>query len=80
MTVETGARKYDAKKAGMVQKYHIDPEAWNRGLTRAGAAPGPLAQQAYSGSASYATQNYQAAIQGVTGAYWAERFRAGIGR
>ena len=80
MTVEAGVRKYDAKKGGMVQKFHLDPEAWTRGLTRAGAAPGPIATQNYSGSAQYATQNYQAAMQAVTGAYWAERFRAGISR
>lgn len=80
MTVETGARKYDAKKSAMVAKYHLNPEAWVRGLTRAGAPPGPLAQAAYSGAGSYATPNYQAAIQAVSGAYWAERFRAGISR
>ena len=80
MTIETGVRKYDAKKAGMASKYRIDVERWVAGLTRAGAAPGPLSRASFANSAQYATANYQAGIQGVTGAYWAERFRAGISR
>lgn len=80
MTIETGIRKYDAKKPGMAAKYRIDVQRWVDGLTRAGAAPGPMSREAYANSASYARENYATAIQGATGAYWAERFRAGIGR
>ena len=78
MTVETGIRKYDAKKAGMISKYRLDAPRWVQGLTRAGAPPGPLSQAAYSGASAYATANYQSAMTGATGAFWAERFRAGI--
>lgn len=80
MTFATGARKYDAKKSGMVSKYRLDPERYAAGLSRAGQSPGPLTTAAYAGSASYAKDNYNAAMSAVTGSYWESRAKAGVAR
>jgi hypothetical protein len=80
LTYATGATKYESKKAGMVSKYRLDPDRYREGLSRAGQAPGPMTSAAYANSASYAVENYRAAMSAVTGAYWESRAKAGVAR
>ena len=75
MTLDVGARKYDAKKETMIANYHLDPEKWEKGLLAAGLpSVKPSRKRAYTNAESYAKENYSAKIRAVTGDYWKKRF------
>jgi hypothetical protein len=74
-TIDVGASKWNDKKSTMKANYHIDAEAWERGLKAAGLSSIRASRKtAYANSAFNAKKNYDSKIDATSGDVWKERF------